>query len=75
MGPRTLPLGIPALTGRRRRMGSIESHTLATRVDGVSNPRVELALDSIGRQFGEQDRMPDGTRKARDMSRETALFS
>ena len=35
-------------------MDSIESHTLATRVEEVSNPRVELALDSIDRHFGEQ---------------------
>ena len=28
------------------------------RGEEVSNPRVELALDSIGRQFGEQGRMP-----------------
>ena len=43
----------------RRRKDSVESYTLAARVEEVSNPRVELALDSVGRQFGEQGRMPD----------------
>ena len=32
---------------------------LATRVEEVRNPRVKLAFDSQGRQFGEQGRMPD----------------
>ena len=32
---------------------------LSSSVEEVRNPRVELALDSIGRQFGEQGRMPD----------------
>ena len=35
----------------RRRKCSIESHTLAMRVEKVSHPRVELTLDSIGRCF------------------------
>ena len=48
IGPRTLNWDTPA---------SIESHTLVTRVEEVTNPRVELALDSIGREFGEQGRM------------------
>ena len=39
--------------------GFVESHTLATRVEEVSQPCVELALDAIGREFGEQSRMPD----------------
>ena len=32
---------------------------LATRVEEVSHPRVELVLDAIGRKCGEQGRMPD----------------
>ena len=47
-----------SLDSERRRKGSVESHKLAPRVEEVSNPRVELAFDSIGRQFGEQGRMP-----------------
>ena len=48
MRPRTLPWGTPALTGKGE-----ERVPLAMRVEEVSNPRVELALDSIGRQFVE----------------------
>ena len=36
-----------SLGRKRRRKDSIESHTLAMRVEEVSNPRVELALDFI----------------------------
>ena len=59
MGPRTLPWRDSSLDRERRWMGSVESHMLTTRVEEVSNPRVELALDSTGRQFGEEGRMPD----------------
>ena len=52
-GPRTLPWGTPALTGRGDGKESVESHTLATRVEEVSKPCVELALDAKDRQFGE----------------------
>ena len=48
-----------SLDRERRRKDSVESHTLAMRVKEVRNPGVELALDSIGRQFGEQGMMPD----------------
>ena len=40
-------------------MDSVESHTLAMRVEEVSKPCVELALDAIGRGFGEKGRMAD----------------
>ena len=39
-------------------MVSVKSHTLSTRVEEVSNPRVELAFDSIDRVWRE-GRMPD----------------
>ena len=48
---------------------------MVMRLEEVNNPRVELALDSIGRQFGEQDRICQTVSKARDLSRETALIS
>ena len=72
MGPRTLTWGTPALTGRGDER--VQRHLLSTRVEEVTNPRVELALDSTGRQCGEQGRMPD-CMKDRDMSGETALIS
>ena len=54
-----MPLGYFNLDSeRRRRKGSVESHIFAMRVEEVRNPRVELALDSKGREFGEQGRMP-----------------
>ena len=34
-------------------------------VEEVSNPRVELVLDSIARQFGEQGRIPDCIKSSR----------
>ena len=60
-GPRTLSWGTLALTGTgdERITGRgdenilLRSHMLATRVEEVSNPCVELTLDAIGRQFGE----------------------
>ena len=52
-------MGYSSLDRERRRKDSFESYTTAMRVEEVSNPRVELAFDSIGRQFGEQDGMPD----------------
>ena len=39
------------------------------RMEEVSNPRVELALDSLSRKFGEQDGMSDS--KSQDMSRDS----
>ena len=57
MGVENNALGYSSLDRERRRKGSIESHTSATRVEEVSHPRVELALDSI--EFGEQGKMPD----------------
>ena len=35
----------------------------------LSNPRVELALDSIGRQFGEQVGMPDSIKSSNYVQR------
>ena len=40
------------------------------RGEEVSNPRVELALDSIGRQFGEQGRIPDDIKSSRYVQRD-----
>jgi len=59
MGPRTLPWGSSSLDREGRSKGSVESHISTTRGEEVSNPRMELALYSIGRQFGEQGGMPD----------------
>ena len=56
--------GTPALTGRGNERVQL-SHTLTTRGEEVSNSRVELALDSIGRQFGEQGMMPDCIKSSR----------
>ena len=59
-GPRTLlPWGTPALAGRGDERDSVKCHMLATRVEEVGRPCVELALDAIGREFGEDGRMPD----------------
>ena len=63
-------MGYSSLDRERRRKGSVESDTLVTRVVEVRNPRVELALDSIGRQFGEQGRMPDCIKSSRYVQRE-----
>ena len=69
MGPRTLPWCTPALTGRGdERIPFGTTHWL-TRVEEVIDTRVELALDSIGRQFGEQDRMPDCIKSSRYVQR------
>ena len=54
-----------ALTGR-----GVESHTLAMRVEEVSKPRVELAFDAIGREFGEWGRMPDCIKSTRYVQRD-----
>ena len=62
-----------SLDRERRIIDSIESYTLSTRVEEVSNPRVELAMDSIGRQLGEQGRMPDCIKSLRYV--QTALIS
>ena len=43
---------------------------LAMGVEEVSNPRVELALDSIGRQFKEQGRIPDCIESSRYVQRD-----
>ena len=43
---------------------------LATRVEEVSNPRGELALDAIGRVFGEQSGMPDCIKSTRHVQRD-----
>ena len=55
MGVYNIALGYSSLDRERRRKGSVESHTLTMRTEDVSNQRGNLALDSIGRQFGEQD--------------------
>ena len=38
---------------------------MATSVEEVNNPRVELALDAIAREFGEQGRMLDYIKSTR----------
>ena len=43
---------------------------LVTRGEEVSNSRVELALDSIVRLFGEQGRMPDCIKSSRYVQRD-----
>ena len=59
LGASNTALGYSSLDKTRRRKDSIESHTLGMRVEDISNPRVELGLDAIGREFGEQGGMPD----------------
>ena len=65
MGLRTLHWGKSSLDKERRRKSSGESPMLAS--------RVELALDSIGKQFGEHVGCQTIS-KARDMPRETAFI-
>ena len=48
-----------SLDKERRLKDSVESYMLARRVEEDSNPRMELALFAIGREFGEQGGMPD----------------
>ena len=50
-------------------MDPIENHTLTTRVEKVSKRCMDLALDAIGRDFGEQGRVSDST-NARDIQRD-----
>ena len=52
-GPRTLPWGYSSLDRERRLKDSVECHALATKVEEVSKPCVELTMDAIGREFGE----------------------
>ena len=41
------------LESERRWKDSVEFHTLATRVEEVSEPCVDLTLDAKGKEFGE----------------------
>ena len=43
---------------------------MATRVEEVSKPCVEFALDAIGREFGEQGGMPDCIKSTRYVYRD-----
>ena len=43
---------------------------LATRVEEVRKPCVEVALDAIGREFGEQGGMPDCIKCSRYLERD-----
>ena len=52
-GPRTLPWSTPALTGRVDERIPL-SDTFTSRVEEVRKPCVELTMDAIGREFGEQ---------------------
>ena len=45
---------------------------LATRVEEVRTPLVEAALDSIGRQFGKQFRVPDCIENSRCVQRDSS---
>ena len=55
---------------RERRKGFFESNTLASRVEEISKPCVELALDAIGREFGEQGGMPKCIESSRYVQRD-----
>ena len=50
--------------------GSIECHMLATRVEEVRKPCVELALNVISRGFGEQGGMPECIKSMRHVQRD-----
>ena len=58
-GPRTLPWGHSSLDRKRKWKYPVECRTLATRVEEVTKPCVELALDAKGRGFGKYGKMPD----------------
>ena len=68
-GPRTLPWGTPALTEKGDERIMLKATTLVMRVEEVSKSHVELVLDSIGRQFGEQGRMPNCIKSRRYVQR------
>ena len=63
-------MGHSSLYRGKRRKYSIERHTLAMRVEEVRKPCVELALDSIGRHFGEQGGILDCIKSMRYVQRE-----
>ena len=68
------PWGTPAMTEKGDERVPLRATRM--RVEEVDNPRVELALDSIGRQFGEQGRMPDCIKSLRYVQRDgPALMS
>ena len=62
-------MGYSSIDRERRLRGSIESHT-SLRGEEVSNPRVEFVLDSIGKQFREQGRIPDCIKSSRYVQRD-----
>ena len=74
MGPGALTWGTPALTGRGDERIPLRATQWPMRVEEVSKPFVELAMDAIGREFGEQGRMPDCIKSTRYVQ-ETALIS
>ena len=43
---------------------------MAKRVEEVRKPCVQLAIDAIGREFGEQGRMPDCSKSMRHVQKE-----
>ena len=47
------------MTERGDERNLVESHALATRVESLSHPRVEMASDAVIREFREHSRMPD----------------
>ena len=61
--------GHSSLDRKRRSKDYFEGHTFALRVEEVSKPCVELALDAISREFGEQGRMRDCIKSLRYLQR------
>ena len=52
-------LGDSRFDRERRLEDPVESHMLATRVEEVNKPCVELPFGAIDREFGEKGGMPD----------------
>ena len=68
--PRTLPWGTPALTGRGDERIPLKATHWRQESAEVSTPCVELALDTTGREFAEQGRMPDCVKSTRYVQRD-----
>ncbi len=63
-----------SLNRKGRLEKSIQGHMLTATGKEVHKPGVEISMDTIGGESGEQSGVPD-VLKACDMSRETALIS
>ena len=68
-GPRIMPWGTPALTEKGDERIMLKATTLVMRVEEVSKSHVELVLESIGGQLGEQGRMPNCIKSRRYVQR------